>query len=99
MIYLVVENYYDLDSSWSKIIYATEDKIKAEIKRIDSENHFLKEREKAESIFKELEGKNYYQMSDEAVDRYSWAESVFYGDWCRTTIKEVDIDIDISVYI
>lgn len=99
MIYLVVENYNNGEDSSNKIIYATEDKIKAEIKRIDSENFFLKEREKAESIFKELEGKNYYQMSDEDADRCSRAESVFCSDWYGTTIKEVDIDADVNVYI
>lgn len=99
MIYLVVENYYDLDSSWSKIIFATEDKIKAETVKEDNLKDHNKEIEKFKKISDSLIDKYFEDFTEEDNKLYDELMDFENNSWASTNIKEIDIDTNISVYI
>ena len=99
MIYLVVENYYDLDSSWSKIIYATENRKLAETAKEENIKEHNKEREKFNKINELLQDKYFEDFTEEDEKLYDELMDFQDNSWASTNIKEIDIDTDINVYI
>lgn len=99
MIYLVVENYYDLDSSWSKIIFATEDRKLAETIKIENLDKHNKEKEKFKKISDSLKDKDFEDFTEEDNRLYDELMNFENNSWASTNIKEIDIDTDVNVYI
>lgn len=99
MIYLVAENYYDLDSSWSIIIFATEDRKLAETIKEENLNKHNKEIEKFKKISDSLINKDFEYFTEEDNRLYDELTNFENNSWASTNIKEIDIDVDISVYI
>ena len=99
MIYLVVENYYDLDSSWSKIIFATENRKLAETVKEENIKEHNKEQEKINKINELLQDKDFEDFTEEDNKLYDEIMDFQNNIWASTNIKEIDIDTNINVYI
>jgi hypothetical protein len=100
MIYLVVETYSEYDTTFKKIIYATEDKDIAIAKQEQSSQIKEAEKKLTKDILDKYTDIYYEDMSEEESKELEKAEQVYYYEsYIRTEIITITTDIDINLFI